>query len=365
MTFTMKKIIPAVLVLMTLSFAVVAADQIRIRPDAPGEYVVVDGDTLWDISGRFLEDPWLWPEVWELNPQIENPNLIYPGDIISLEYSPDGPVLTLRRAGASGGLRTVKLSPQVRRESLSAIPAIPLDRINSFLSGNIVLPATDVDNPPYLLGSKAEKLFASENDQVFAKGNWDDSIVEYDIIRAGMNYVDPESGLVVGREGRRIGRASMIDRDGNNATLVLSGLEEEARVGDLFIPSAGSRIDSTYFPEPPGFNLSARILDISSGRSIGNLYDTLVINKGSADRLEVGDLVALQKPDIVVEDTVEKVTIGERFKRALGFSNSNVETFSGDIYASVLIYRVFQNTSLGIVISADGPVRLEDKVVTP
>ena len=101
MTNILKKLLPAFLLLQAIPFIVFGADQVQIRSDAPLQYEVVVGDTLWDISGRFLEDAWLWPEVWELNPQIENPHLIYPGDVIALEYTADGPLLTLRRGGAS------------------------------------------------------------------------------------------------------------------------------------------------------------------------------------------------------------------------------------------------------------------------
>lgn len=98
---------------------------------------------------------------------------------------------------------------------------------------------------------------------------------------------------------------------------------------------------------------------------MGGKYDTIVINRGSSDRLRSGDLLALQKPDIVVDDMVGKASVGQRFKRSLGFDNHNIATFDGEKYASVLIYRVFDNTSLGIILSADDEVRVEDRVITP
>lgn len=362
----MKKIFPAVLLFQLLSTAGFAADQVQIRADAPARYEVVRGDTLWDISGRFLEDPWLWPEVWELNPQIENPHLIYPGDIIEIQYTADGPLLTLRRAGDADGLRTVVLSPQVRREPLSgAIDAIPLDRISAVLSGNIVIPLNELDASPYLLADRSGRLFSSDTDDVFAKGDWTDGVQQYDIIRPGRDYLDPETGAVLGVEGKFIGSADIIDRDGENATLRINDLVEEARTGDRFIPSAGNRIDSNYFPEPPAFQVSGRILDIATGRRVGGQFDTIVINKGSGDRLRSGDLLALQRPDITVRDQIGKATVGQRFKRSLGFSDDDIATFSGEKYATVLVYRVFDNTSLGIILSAKEAVRVEDLVVTP
>lgn len=360
------------LLVILLMLPAQAADQVQIREDAPSRYEVVDGDTLWDISGRFLEDPWLWPEVWELNPQIENPHLIYPGDVIELEYSENGPLLTLRRGGTGSGvpdadgLRTVRLSPQVRRESLSgAIPAIPLDRISSFLEGNIVISQEDHDNAPYLFANRSGNLFSSNEDIVYAKGNWDDNINQYDIIRGGSDYIDPQTGEKVGIEGRLIGAATITKREGDNATLIISDLLEEVREGDRFMPVAGNTIQANYFPRPPDVSINGGILDINEGRFLGSLYDTLVINKGSRDRLKVGDLLALQKPDIIVEDTYEEVGILERVSRVFDNPDDNVESFDGYIFGTVLIYRVFDSTSMGIILSAEEIVRRNDKIVTP
>ena len=366
---TLKKLLPVALLLQCLAGALYAADQVQIRADAPSRYEVVRGDTLWDISGRFLEDPWLWPEVWELNPQINNPHLIYPGDVIELQYTANGPMLRLNRGGvpAAEGLRPLKLSPQLRRESLSsgAIDAIPLDQISSVLSGNIVVPVHELDSAPYLLGNRSGSLFTSDTDDIFAKGSWSADVNQYDIIRPGREYTDPETGTVIGVEGKLIGSATILENDATNATLRVTDIKEEARKGDRFIPSAGNRIDSNYFPRPPAFHVNARIVDIAKGRRVGGKYDTIVINKGSSDRLRSGDLLALQKQDVLMADDLGEATVGERFKRSLGFSDSDQVTFSGEIFASVLIYRVFDNTSLGIILSADDAVRLDDLVVTP
>lgn len=373
MTANLNKILPVFLALFLLPCLLRAADQVRIRDDAPAQYEVVRGDTLWDISGRFLEDPWLWPEVWELNPQIENPHLIYPGDVIELQYNADGPLLTLRRAGTGGagsgdsnGLRTVKLSPQVRVQSLNnAIPAIPLDRISAVLSGNVVLSQSELDNAPYLLSNRNKNLFSSTNDVVFAKGDLDANVKQFDIIRPGKEYIDPQTRAVLGVEGKMIGTAAVMERGDGNATLRLAGMKEEARAGDRFIPASGNRISSNYFPRPPAFEVQGRILDIVSNRKIGSQYDSIVINKGESDGLKIGDLLALQKPDILVEDTLDKPNAAERFGRALGFNRDHMESFPGETFASVLLYRVFDNTSMGIVIETSEIIRMDDKVVTP
>ena len=151
-----------------------------IREDSPQNYLVVEGDMLWDIAGVFLEEPWLWPEIWQLNPQIQNPDLIYPGDTIELYYVDGQPRITVQRGGSDAGdrasindtnLPVVVLSPQVRREPLlSPIPAISLESISPLLSNNRIVGVFDLDNAPTLLGSRSDTRFSSEGDIVFGKG---------------------------------------------------------------------------------------------------------------------------------------------------------------------------------------------------
>ena len=184
-------------VLLTLCASLVwlgvqAAEAIAVRPDSPQNYTVQQGDTLWGIAARFLEQPWLWPQVWQINPQIQNPDLIYPGDTISLSYQDGQPVLTLNSDGQSvpvtggstavvsapnttpvAGIRTERRSPEVRRESLlSPIPAIPLDKIDAFLSKTTVVDADTYKNAPYLLGERDGRTLYGTGDEVLARGNW-------------------------------------------------------------------------------------------------------------------------------------------------------------------------------------------------
>lgn len=101
-----------------------------VRPDAPSRYTVKRGDTLWDISNLFLRDPWLWPEIWYVNPQVENPHLIYPGDVLALAYGADGsPRVILEQGGAA------RLNPRLRSTPTEGpIETIPYAAIAGFLS---------------------------------------------------------------------------------------------------------------------------------------------------------------------------------------------------------------------------------------
>jgi len=159
--------------LMHLIFAaimltgVVLAQDVAVRSDHPDEYVVVKGDTLWDISGRFLDKPWQWPAIWHANPQIENPHLIYPGDVVSLVYIDGVPQLRLNRAGAD----TVKLSPSIRvTDRDDAIQAIPFESIKPFVRDLRVLSPSEFEGLPYVVSNQEQRLNSTYSDRTYVRG---------------------------------------------------------------------------------------------------------------------------------------------------------------------------------------------------
>ena len=166
------------------------ADELKLNPEHPGEYTVVKGDTLWDISARFLKQPWRWQEIWGVNPQIKNPHLIYPGDVVSLSFKDGKPVLNLERAGQVTVGRNVKLSPTIRSsENIKAIPAIPIDAIQQFLMWPIIYEEDEMDNWPYVVSSYDGHLVASTDNTIYIRGLPEDSnIKEYSIYRKGPAY---------------------------------------------------------------------------------------------------------------------------------------------------------------------------------
>ncbi|MBN4075073.1 LysM peptidoglycan-binding domain-containing protein [Gammaproteobacteria bacterium AH-315-E17] len=343
---------------------------LTIRDDSPQSYLVVDGDTLWDIAGVFLEEPWLWPEIWQVNPQIQNPDLIYPGDTLELYFVDGQPRITVQRGGNAPGISTsrvndtdlpvVVLSPRVRREQLlSPIPAISLESISSLLSNNRIVGVADLDDAPTLLGSRSDTRFSSEGDIVFAKGSWTPGISSYEILRPNGGIEDPQSGEVIAIQAKLIGRATILDEENGEATLIIDSNLEEVREGDYFVVSEAMTLSSQYFPVPPMFAVDARILDIEFGRSIGGKKDTVIVNLGRQDQIEPGHLLSLQKDDNLVRDPTAT-------NRLLSFdSGSEMLTFNGEIYGRILIYKVFDNHSFALVLSSDLPVSLNDRVITP
>ena len=345
-------------------------DTLAIRNDSPQSYVVVEGDTLWDIAGVFLEQPWLWPEIWQVNPQIANPDLIYPGDRLELFFIDGEPRVTVQRGGSPAGqtgrsaitdtdLDLVRLSPQVRREPLlSPVPAISLESISPYLSKNRILHVSALDNAPTLLASRSETQFSREGDVVFARGNWTPGISNYEIVRPDKEIEDPLTGEIIAIQARLIGRASLLDNNDGQATLIIESNIEEVRQGDYFVVGESMTLASRYFPVAPAFDVNASILDIDFGRSAGGKNATLIIDLGEQDQIEVGNLLSLQKQDRIVRDPNISTFFGLFPQRA------NL-TFSGEIYGRILIYKVFEKHSFALVLNSDQPIRLEDKVITP
>lgn len=339
--------------------------EITIREDSPSQYTVVRGDTLWDIAGRFLEEPWMWPQVWQVNPQIENPDLIYPGDVIELAYENGFPVLRLTRGPASD-LPTVRLSPQVRREPiLSPIPAIALDQISSFLSNDTVLDPIVYDLAPIILADDEQRVLMAKGDQLFARGIWTEDVVRYDIVRKGRDFVDPDTGLAIGVEARAIGTVILNSINGDRGILSIENNKLEIKKGDRLVPSQNLQLEARYLPQPPDFPVDGAIVSMSSGKVLGGLHDTLVLNVGSEAGIEAGHILTIREPNPVVVDDVTTPENQQIIADVLGQERSNTLEYPGNRVGTVLVYRVFDKASLALVIRSTNVIRMNDRIVTP
>jgi len=170
---------------------VVLAQDVAVRSDHPDDYVVIKGDTLWDISGRFLDKPWQWPSIWHANPQIENPHLIYPGDVISLVYVDGVPQLRLRR----GGTDTVRLSPSIRVTDREAVQAIPFESIEPFVRNIRVLSPSEFEGLPYVVSNVDEHLNATFGDKTYGRGL--NAVAGEEFIIARLNSIYDDFGEIL------------------------------------------------------------------------------------------------------------------------------------------------------------------------
>ena len=337
------------------------ADVVKLRKDHPDKYTVVKGDTLWDISAKFLESPWRWPEVWSYNPQIKNPHLIYPGDVVYLEYDASGkPILKVSRGAPQIKMTPQqgvnKLSPQVRTLRVDApIQTIPLNAIQQFLGQPRVLSESEVENTAYIVSSKDSRLISGAGDRIYARGirPGEDPNSQYAILRIGKAYRNPgTSGSdILGYEAIHVADAKAIDF-GDPSTLSIVESSREALVGDRVVPKKASGLDQTFIPHPPSKQISGQIISVIDGLTRIGQYQTVVINKGDQDGLETGHVLAVYQSGKKVRDVYGK--------------NHGEEVILPDLRAGVaLVYRTFDHVSYALVMEAYLDMQVYDMVRNP
>jgi LysM domain len=353
---------------LVLGGSFISAAEVALRADTPQTYTVVKGDTLWDIAGQFLAEPWMWPQVWQANPQIDNPDLIYPGDVIELVFENGSPVLRVSQpiAAETSGLPTIKLSPQVRRSNISSpIPAISLEQISAFLSSNSFVDSQVLKDAPYLLAERDGSSIFATGHEIFGRGQWTPGIFSYDIVHYGRELKDPDTNELLGVEAVYVGSATVKTTNGQEATLIIDASDREARPGDRFIPNLRVPLDSSYLPSPPTFAVDAAIVTIDDGRALGGLYHTLILNKGKKAGIDTGHILVVQEPELEVIDNQGPVSRLQKLQRFIGMDGGRTVAFPGENIATVLIYSVFEDASYGLIIKNTKDVRMGDKVVTP
>jgi len=355
-----------------LTGAVMAQD-VSIRSDHPDEYVVVRGDTLWDISGRFLDKPWQWPAIWQANPQIANPHLIYPGDVISLVYIDGIPQLRVRRGD------TVKLSPKVREIGRDdAIKAVSFKSIEPFMRDVRVISPSEFEGLPYILANEEVRMNASYGDITYARG-LDARVGEVFIVArltsiydelgdpAVIRRVEPEKNYAVeqniwdrqvslynttlpwnhkakhpiGYEMVEVSRAR-VTQAGEISVLEIVEDRTEVKPGDYILPVSDMGYDEMFYPHamdniPDGLHVLA-----TSGQKGGvGLYQIVSISGGARQGLEAGHVFSAYKLNDRVDDTT-----GYRY----GSFAEAADVRLPDVYNGlVMVFRTFDNISYGMV----------------
>lgn len=320
------------------------AEDIVLNPEHPDRYVVVKGDTLWDISELFLRDPWLWPEIWYVNPQVTNPHLIYPGDILTLIYIDGKPQLRLQR-----GYPTVKLSPHARVESLDlAIPTIPMDVIRPFLTRPLVVDKNELDQAPYVVESADEHIVTGAGDRVYVRGIEGEEEPLWDIFRPGGPYIDPDTNEILGYEALYVG-TSATQRFGDPATLLLTETNREVRIGDRLRPAEPLDPITHFLPHSPPPGTEGRIISVIDGVSQIGQFDIVVINRGTNAGMELGHVMKIFQAGKLIKDTVGggKVQLPDEQAGLL------------------MVFRTFDRVSFCLVMKATRAIHIHDYVRTP
>lgn len=348
------------------------AHRIDLSNGVPDTYTVKRGDTLWEISSHFLRSPWKWPEIWNANTQIDNPHLIYPGDVLNLVYIEGQPRITVDTSG-----RIFRLSPEARVISQGeAIDTVPLDEIDTFLSKSLVMDQSEYEDTPYVLAGYAGKLMAGDNAQIYARGEFSGQRDAFGVYRKGDTLIDPDTGEILGNQIREIGRVEVdtVQQDyfeinkqkkkwklfekrrkedvvfGNDvAKLDVLVSEEELRIGDRLIQADQEAIQSKFLPKAPEELVEGRILTVEGSLTqVGNL-DVIIINKGDRDGLVPGDVLAVFKQRKPFRDRVAEEDVVLPRERA----------------GLVMVFRTFDKVSYALVMEVDQGVKIGDVVTNP
>ena len=367
--------------LLTLASYVAA---VELRDDHPDTYVVQKGDTLWDIAARFLNEPWLWPEIWQANPQVENPHLIYPGDVLSLAYLGGRPTL-------------VKKSPMIRRSDDDAINAVPLSEIEPFLRSAHILDEDEYKRLPYVVGLEEGRLRVAEGQVAYVRGADFEPGQRWAVVRPSTRYAihphpnnpdktrirrdewDAQHGIrphssgiewayyaavdngfeVLGYEVIEMANG-IITQDGDPSILLITPGGREVAKGDLLIPYDPQPYELTFYPHArDGVPENFRILAMTERLSHGGPRDVVALSAGARDGIENGQVFSIWDPGDVVRDE-----IAHRPRFAANLKKNKVK-LPDEFVGHVMIFRTFEKVSYGLIMDGIRPASIDDELKPP
>lgn len=339
-----------------------AARTCEFKPNAPDQHLVVKGDTLWDISGKFLEHAWCWPQVWGLNKtEIKNPHWIYPGQIVYFDRATGR--LSLNKPGSGSGNQgangTVRLSPQIRNEGLGsdAISSIPSDAIEPFLTRPLIVGPDELAQAPRIVAGQEGKVFLGKDDRVYVRGNLK-GVSSFQVFRPGAPLKDPKTGKLLAYEAIYLGSAKLHAeaRPGSDVhTFILASSVQEMGAGDRLVPSPPTAIQN-YMPHPPLTQINATVIGVYSGVKYAGQNQVVSVNRGAVDGLDIGAVLQLYTLGKTVQDKTVKQTMFGRYG-----SVKLPDEESGTLF----IFRVFQNVSYGLIMQSTLPVEVGDVAKSP
>jgi nucleoid-associated protein YgaU len=334
----------ATLLLAVAASSASAQESPRLADNAPDRHIVVPGDTLWGIAGKFIQEPWRWPEIWRLNKdQIKNPHRIYPGDVIVMVTGEDGkPQLKLAKS--------LKLQPREYSEAVkNEIPTIPQSIIEPFLSQPLVVDPSAMDKEARIIATQEGRVYLGGGDQAYVVGVREPSEL-WQVYRPGKAMLDPDTKEVLGHEAFYLGTARLI-QPGEPSVMEMVEVKQEVGKFDRLMPASRPEL-ITYAPRRPEAKVEARIIAVYGGVGTGGRYSVVSLSRGSRDGLEVGHVLALLRSEKVYEQRNEQ---GER----------ELVKVPPQRYGLVFVFRTFERVSYALVMDAALPLSLADLVRNP
>ncbi|MCG2575833.1 LysM peptidoglycan-binding domain-containing protein [Dechloromonas sp. XY25] len=346
----MVRIISA-LILAVTAVCASAADPLQLVDNPPDRHVVVKGDTLWGISGKFLKQPWRWPEIWQMNKeQIKDPHWIYPGDVVMLDMSSGSPRLRLGKKVRGTSTGTGKLQPTVYSTPIEqVIPSIPPGAIEPFISQPLIIEGSELNTGVKIVAMQEDRMLVGTGDSFYASGIPDASVEKWNIFRKGKPLTDPDTGKTIAYEAFFLGNARLL-KPGEPALLRISLAKEEIARGDRLIAAPEPQIIS-YVPHRPEQPVAAKVLGIYGGLREGGANSVVALNAGKNNGMEIGHVVALYRKRVSVD--VEQ-------------SGRRIETpVPEERYGLAFVFRVFNGICYALVVESSKSVIVGDSARNP
>ena len=383
----MHKHIITLLCALSMAISAPVMAKLKLRPDAPAQYVVKSGDTLWSISGKYLYSPWQWPQLWGSNrDQIRNPQKIYPGQVLSLRYVNGQPRLGFDN---SGGIPTIKLQPQIRNLSSGyGISTIDVDFFRMFMQHPQVISKEQTREAPRLIAGPDNRVIYSTGDRIYADRQLEPG--RYLIYRIEQNITDPDTHKYLGQLVRFSGEAATLagqntalaERSPKDAAslpedeyytrktplikvptrtaqpLVITNSASEINKGDYLLKITDEHDPFQMMPHAPTTQIKGKIVSVMDGIQEAGPYQTVTLNLGTNDGVDKGTVVSLYKKSRQL-----KADLSNESKK----SRSVVKYLSipAEEVGLALIYRVSDNLSSALIINASQAVQIGDLVMNP
>ena len=323
-----------------------------IRPDAPMNYTVKRGDTLWDIAAVFLKDPWFWPEIWQINPQVENPHLIYPGDVLSLAYGANGDarVSISQYSGA-------RLQPRLRSEGLDGpVDSIPFSAIAAFLSKPTILTKEQALAAPHILAFRDHHMIGGTGHEFYARDLNAPLNQRFTVMHIGEPIHDIDSKEIVGYQAAYVATA-VVKAPGEVSKAVLTEGAREALEGDRLITQEGD-VPLSFAPHAPTTQIDGQIIAIADGAEQIGQYQIVVLNRGANDGLAPGSVLAVDQRGEVVTDKFPEYPWKKK-------AYADEVRLPYERAGTLIVFKTFDHLSYGLIIGARAPMRVADRVYNP
>ena len=346
----MIRIISALVLALAVTLGNAVEQPLQLADKAPERHIVVSGDTLWGISAQFLKEPWRWPEIWRMNrDQINNPNRIYPGDVIVLDRDTNGNPF-LRK-------QNVKLRPQIYSEQIDqAIPPIPPNVIEPFISAPLIVEVNGLESAARIVATQQDRVFLGNGDLAYVE-NADPAKQQWQVYRKGKPLLDPEypdqnqsdPKLILGYEAFYLGTATQI-KAGSPATFEILTAKQEIGRGDRLVPAIRPAMVA-YIPHKPDSSINGRIVSVYGGVGAAGRGSIVSLNRGTQDGVEIGHVLALERNRTVVtrDEDDHKLNVQIPSERT----------------GLVFVFRTFERISYALIVQSEGTVDVNDFVRTP